>query len=106
MRIFTIKRGDTSPALLYALFPSTINLAGSTVVFNMRKRRTEEVKVDRSPASVVAGTDPVLQYEWDAADTDESGEFEGEFEVTYGDSTIETFPNKGYIPISIDEDIG
>lgn len=107
MKVFKIKRGDTSPAMLYQLSPASVVLSGASVVFNMRADGEEENVVDRSPAVVeVATGTPTLRYNWLAADTAAPGAFLGEFEVTYVDGSVETFPNSGFIQIQIDEDLG
>jgi hypothetical protein len=40
------------------------------------------------------------------SDTAEVGSYLAEFEVTYTDSTVETFPNDKYIRVEIIDDIG
>lgn len=103
MERFTLKRGDTSPALRCALRPESISLNGATVQFQMR-RRLGALKV--SADAVIENIDPpVVRYDWDGADTDTAGSYEGEFVITYGDETIETFPNGGFIRIRIKEDV-
>ena len=61
-------------------------------------------KVDAS-ASIVTPAAGTVQYDWDAADTDTIGSYQAEFEVTYVDGTIETFPNDGYVRVEIIRDI-
>lgn len=103
---FHLKRGDTSPSLLYALSPATTDLTGATVRFNLRPANGGSVKVSRAAAVVVTETGtPTVRYDWQAADTDTAGYFDGEFEVTYAGGAIETFPNSGYIRVTIGEDI-
>lgn len=51
------------------------------------------------------GTKGNWSYSPAAADTDKSGTFDAEVEVTYADGTIETFPNKGYIRVTIGDDL-
>lgn len=110
MATFTLKEGDTSPALSYALSPATVLLTGASVVFNMRDARGN-VKVSRGSATITDNGDgtssgtPTVQYDWASADTDTSGIYYGEFEITYSDSTIETFPNGSEITIEIRKDI-
>lgn len=104
---FYIKQGDTSPALQFELLPRSVDLTGaSAIVFNMWKKDTQTVKVNRGGGSIVtASGTPTVRYSWEAEDTDTVGDFEGEFEVTFADGSIGTFPNKGYIDIVIGEDI-
>lgn len=105
--IFKIKEGDTSPSIQYALSPaSVVNLTGATVVFNMRLRNDQTVKVSRQAAMVVIATGtPTVQYDWASGDTDTRGTYQAEFEVTYSDGSIETFPNDDFIKISITGDV-
>lgn len=108
MATFYIKEGDTSPAIEFALTPTDILLTGATVVFSMHDRRGT-VKVNRQAATITddgAATDtPTVQYDWASADTDTAGTYYGEFEVTYTDATVETFPNNGFITIRVTKDI-
>lgn len=103
---FHIKRGDTSPSLLYALLPVDTDLTGATVRFNMRLNDTGAIKINRAAAVVVTATStPTVRYDWQPADTGDAGSFSGEFEVTYQGGAVETFPNNSYIPIEITADI-
>lgn len=86
MATFYIKRGDTGPALRYDLLPSTVDLTGASVVFNMRGA------VDRAPVRIVTASPPVVEYEWQAGDTATTGLRPAEFEVTYPGGLVETFP--------------
>ena len=102
---FYLKRGDTSPSLIYALDPATVDLTGATVRFNMRLK-SGATKITRAAAVIVTavGT-PTVRYNWQAADTDTAGFYEAEFEVTYAGGAVETFPNSDYIPVNISGDI-
>lgn len=104
--IFYLKRGDTSPSFRYDLIPATVDLTGSVVVFNMRHRDTQVVKISRAAAVVVVATvNPAVGYNWQPANTDTGDFYEAEYEVTYADGTIETFPNNGTLQVFIDGDI-
>ncbi len=103
--VFYIKEGDTSPSLRYTLLPAPIVVSGATVRFSMRNRQTTVVKIDRAACAIVDGALGVVQYDWQTADTDTAGVYEAEFEVTYSDGSIETFPNFGAISVVIDADI-
>ena len=104
---FTIKQGDTSPALVVDLKTPNrqpASLSGATVRFHMRSKRRTGAVVDQ-PAIVVDPDNGQVRYDWQPGDTAAAGEFEVEFEATYVDGTVETFPNKGYIDVLIPEQI-
>lgn len=104
--IFVIKQGDTSPSLEFALLPASVTLTGASVVFNMRRALGGVLAVNRQAAVKVTETvTPTVRYDWQAGDTAAAGVYQGEFEVTYGDGSIETFPNDGFIGIRIVEQI-
>lgn len=101
---FFMKRGDTSPALRYALEPTDITLAGATVRFQMRRRNGPTV-ID-APGQIVSETPPVVEYDWpQQGDTETAGVFSAEFRVQYVDGAVETFPNKGFIEVVIGDDV-
>ena len=101
---FTIKRGDTSPALRFALLPDSVSLAGATVRFQMRARGGGTL-IDR-PAQIETVFAPaVVAHRWISSETDQAGRFEAEFRVTYLDGHTETFPNLGFIEVFVTEDV-
>lgn len=100
MSTFTIKRGDTAPALRFALIPEIIDLTGASVVFNLRG------VLDRAPADIVAALPPVVEYQWQPGDTQSAGLYPAEFEVTYSDGRIETFPSANNLVVQIVPDLG
>lgn len=99
MARFTIKRGDTAPALRYTLVPETVDLTGASVVFVLERGA-------RMPARIITASPPVVQYDWQPGDTEHVGVRRAEFEVTYSDGAIETWPNAGYLLINVVEDLG
>ena len=105
--VFHLKRGDTSPRLAKQLLDhdgAAVSLSGATVVFHM-KDGDGNVVVDGGAATVTDAAAGEVRYDWQAGDTDEAGIFYGEFEVTYADASVETFPNSGYLTIAITADI-
>jgi len=110
---FTIKRGDTSPAIKARLVPADINQGGGITGYNevrflMRDSSDYETIVDDNTSGNVTVIDEdagIVTYSWQDGDTDETGMFEAEWEVTYSDNSIETFPNDRYIDIEIIGDI-
>lgn len=104
---FYIKQNDTSPAMLATLQDAdgnAINLTGASVRFHMRTIGSSQTTVDAA-ATVVTAASGIVRYAWDAADTATVGSYQAEFEVTYSDASIETFPNDGYIRVEIKADI-
>ena len=104
---FYIKRNDTSPSMLATLQDAdgnAVNVTGATARFHLRAIGSDAVTVD-SAAVIVSPSEGIVRYDWDAADTDVAGSYQAEFEVTYADASIETFPNDGYIRVNITGDI-
>lgn len=106
---FYIKQNDTSPAWQVTLKDAAgnaVDVTGATVVFSMEDA-FGTAKINEAAATIVTAASGVVSYSWSAGDTDTAGDFFGEFEVTYADSTVETFPNsaKGE-PVRIVAEIG
>ncbi len=104
---FYIKQNDTVPSLRAALKNGSgdaVDITGATCQFHMRVLGQTTVTVDAS-AQIIDEETGIVQYNWVADDTDTIGSYQAEFEVTYPDGTIETFPNNGYIRVEITDDI-
>ena len=104
---FYIKRNDTSPSMLATLQDANgndINLTAASIRFHLKPVGSSTVIVDEA-ATIVTALEGLVRYDWQAADTGEAGSYQAEFEVTYADSTVETFPNDGYIRVEIINDI-
>jgi Rib/alpha/Esp surface antigen-like repeat protein len=104
---FYIKQNDTVPSLRAALengSGTAVDLTGATCQFHMRSIGATAVTVD-AVSQIVDEATGIVQYNWIAADTVTVGSYQAEFEVTYPDGTIETFPNNGYIRVEITDDI-
>lgn len=104
---FYIKQNDTVPSIRAELQNGSgdaIDLIDATVRFHMRAIGSSQSKVNAA-ASVINAAGGVVQYNWIAADTNTIGAYQAEFQVTYSNGTIETFPNDGYILIEITDDI-
>jgi hypothetical protein len=105
---FYIKQNDTASFLTRDLkdaFGAPVNVTGATVKFSMRVKPAGSIKVDAQLAVIVTAGTGRVRYEWLAANTDTADEYEGEFQVEYGNGRIQTFPNDGHIPIVITDDI-
>lgn len=99
---FNIKQNDTSPSLRATLTDADlnpINLTSASVQFHM-KSLDGALKIDTA-MTIVDATGGIVQYDWQTGDTDTVGAYNVEFEVTYSDSSIETFPNNGNKVVSV-----
>ena len=104
---FRIKTNDTSPKLALTLedaLGNAVGLAGCSARFHMKAFGASSLKIDAA-ASIEDNVNGTIEYSWTGTDTDTAGTYYGEIEVTYADSTIETFPNNGYFTIIIKEDL-
>jgi predicted dehydrogenase len=104
---FYIKQNDTSPKVLATLqnaSGSAIDLTGASVRFHMRTLDGSSTVVDAA-ATIVTAASGIVRYSWTAPNTATSGSYQAEFEVTYADASIETFPNDTYISVEILDDI-
>ena len=104
---FFIKQNDTSPTLdatLKDANDAAVDLTGATVRFHMRKVGKGAAVVD-SAATIIGALTGQVRYAWSASDTALIGTYNGEFEVTYSDNSVETFPNNGFISIEVTDDL-
>jgi len=99
---FTIKQSDTSPSIQAVLQDSNstaINLTGATV--NFRMKLLGGTALLNEEMTVVEPLTGLVRYDWQDGDTSVAGTYFAEFEVTYSDLSVETFPNTGNIAIVI-----
>ena len=94
MTDFTVGQGDLLPAISAQLVDENgdpVDLTDATCKFHMSKGGV--VKVDAA-ATIVTPATGIVRYDWVTADTDEAGEYDAEWEVTYTTGTKPlTFPN-------------
>lgn len=103
---FRIKQNDTSPSLQATLKDaagSVVDISGSSVRFHM-KSVDGTLKVDE-PMTIVSGVGGIVQYDWASGDTDTVGSYYVEFEVTYSDGSVETFPNNGNESVTVTKEL-
>ncbi len=115
---FTIKQDDTLPKIRVqcwddeAKTQKTDLTLATGVNFHMMERDEADkaiptLKVEAAAAIVGAPLDGVVEYAWiDAADdTDTHGRFFGEFEVVWSPTSRTTYPNDGFVFITITRDL-
>ena len=99
---FYIKQNDTSPSMLANLTDgdgNAINLTGANVKVHV-KDLVGNIKIDRN----IDIPDPLIgrvRLNWQTGDTDTFGTYYVEFEATYNDGSIETFPNDGSVTLIV-----
>ena len=104
---FYIKQNDTSPSIVAELKDGSdvaIDLTDATVRFHMRKIGSDSVVTDQ-PALIVTPLTGLVRYNWSSSDTENIGSYQAEFEVTFVNYSVETFPNNRFIEVEITDDI-
>ena len=100
---FHITENDTAPSIsatLKAGSPAAaVDIENASVEFHM-VNSADEVKVNAAAnidqvGDGSDGTKGNVSYDWAAADTDTTGRFKAEWQVTFADGTIRTFPTPG-----------
>jgi hypothetical protein len=108
---FTIKQGDTAPALRATLKRgdgAVVDLTAAEKVQFLLEDESENVLVDddlSGNVSLVNAPQGVVQYSWKDGETDSTGQKNGEFIVVFESGKKETFPNRNYIYITIEDRI-
>ena len=106
---FYLKRGDTSNDLQVTLTDddgTAVDVTGATIVFNMKHVNSNTLKVNRGAVTLVTPASGIVKYVWSAANVNVAGKYRGEFEVTYANAKVQTFPNDSELMIEIRDDLG
>jgi hypothetical protein len=109
MADFTFKRGDTYPFLKAQLKDGNdapVNLTGATVRLLLKTQGGTPTLLVNQTCTIVDAVAGRVQYEWQAGDTDDVNTLSGEFEVTWSDGEITTFPNEGFFEVAFGLDLG
>ena len=107
---FTIKLGATRPFLRRTLKNADgtpIDLTSiSSIRFQMKLPADTLFKVNSTTVDIIgAAIDGVVEYKWQAADTDKAGDYESEFEIVFTDSTIIKVPNDENMVVHVIQDV-
>lgn len=92
----TRKENDTGPPIESTLTTDGVadDLTGADVVFTLWKESDGTLKVEEATATVVDASAGEVRYDLQSGDLDETGLFLFEWEVTFSDGTIQTYPNR------------
>jgi hypothetical protein len=114
MAVYEIKRGDRRPYLRYALTVTDPNdetaqippdLTAAVGVRFIIKKLGEAAIVDDA-GTFIDRTLGIVQYAWQAGDTDVSGTYNVEVEIDWGAGEKQSFPSTGYETVVIFDDLG
>jgi hypothetical protein len=110
MADFAIKQNDTHPPLEVVLsdLDGPIDLTTATSVWLMMRgqKRTGAVSVTGQALVVPPATDGFVIYEWIPLDTAVADLYNAEFEIRWGDGSVQTVPNSGYFYVDVQDDLG
>jgi len=108
---FTIKKGDTSPALTATLIdpdgePAPLALADKVEFFLNTPRSDESISANMSSGvSILDEDEGRVSYSWSSGDTDAVGQREAEFVVTFDNGKVQSYPNDGFIYVIVERDV-
>lgn len=105
---FTIKQGDTLPPITATLedVDGAVDLTdASAVLFKMQPIAGGAMTVDDAATIASPSTAGQVSYAWQAGDTDTPGWYNAEWEVTFTDQSVATFPNEKNLLIEIRADL-
>lgn len=106
---YTIKQGDTAPALEATLLnenndPAELDLANE-VTFQLRGENISITDDTTGNVSILSEDNGDVQYVWEDGQTDVAGFYQAEFIVEYTNGRVQSFPNDDFINVRIEEDI-
>ncbi len=109
---FAIKAGDTASAITATLEDATgaaVSIQSATVRFKMRPIAGGPLTVGTVATNLQVGAGTLdgsmgkVSYSWGTSDTAVVGLYCGEWEVTYAGGAVQTYPNRDFVLISINE---
>lgn len=112
MAVHHVKRNDTAPPVRATLTVdgSPVSIQAATVKFIMVDQAgVVKVSAAANNDQVTDGSDGSkgkVSYDWAASDTDQAGTYLAEWEVTFADGTVRTFPTVGWDTVIIHSDLG
>ena len=108
MADFTIKQGDRLPEIYATLADADgapVDLTGASVRLHLASVSTGALTLDAAASVLNPPTAGGVRYSWQDADTAADDDLRGEFQVTFSDGRVETFPNDDYFSVSVVADL-
>lgn len=113
---FTIKTHDTAPFIEQTLLDwegNPVDIGGADVIFNLVTFGEvgtvvlSEIANNDQVSDGSDGTRGYVSYEWQDGDTATKGAYVAEWEVTFTDGEVQTFPSdQPHVRIWIEQDLG
>lgn len=106
---YEVRTGD-APTIEREI-PGNLTQSGASVVFSLEPIGSNTPVVDEATVTVGDGSydgekdTTVVSYTLDSTDLSTAGDYVAEFEATYADGEVLSFPQGRYIYISVEEDI-
>jgi hypothetical protein len=103
---FSIKRGDTSPALELQILDGEAPVQGLATASEVRLLLRANSSVAPLVSAPMAVQNQTLKQgwvsrAWQTGETDVAGSYRGEVQVTWGDGSKTTFPAAGYFTVQV-----
>jgi hypothetical protein len=97
---FLMVKNDLRPSILATLQysdGSIVDLTGCTAKFVMTQSGTEII--NKTATVLSPATSGQVRYDWASGDTAHVGMYKGEFQITFADTKVMTFPTDGSLDI-------
>lgn len=108
----TLKQGDTGPPVRAHIQNTNDqtepDLTGAVVTFKLLEIDLDtgvltELFDNAAVVEAPVATSGTIRYDWGSTDTvGISGRFMALFEITFADTTVENYPNEGYIWVTVE----
>lgn len=107
MADFTLKQHDTWPPIEATLSDQhgPLDLTGATVKLILKTAGGSPTTVIGA-CTLVSPSSGIVEYVWVVGDTATVNTYQGEFEITWPDSTVSTVPNDSYFAVAVIADLG
>lgn len=109
---FFIKRNDTLPSLEITVFDRAclgnkvpFNLSGVTACTFTMTNDSGDMKIMAKNAQIISYSGGSIAYNWDPEDTNQTGNYNGEFQLLFSGGGRMSIPQIGNISIEIGPDV-